>query len=322
MILTTPLPTLPPLFVERLMAILPPAEFAQRLASFAAPRVVSLRLNTLRAPAELIHAELIAAGFPLQPEIINRFNHSFTLPASFREAITHHPRSSDGSIYLQSLSSMAAPILLNPQPEERVLDLAAAPGGKTLLLAQLMENRGELAAVEPVRDRFFRLKANLERGGVTIARCFSHDGRAVGQKVPERFDRVLLDAPCSSESRFHQSDPRSWSHWSLKKIEEVARKQRRLLLSAIDALKPNGELLYCTCSFAPEENEAVVDYALRQRPAMALRPLELTSSATRQVGLTAWQGKLFSPQLQLTERILPDSHWHGFYLARLVKQAD
>jgi 16S rRNA (cytosine1407-C5)-methyltransferase len=109
---------------------------------------------------------------------------------------------------------MLAPLALAPRPGETVLDLAAAPGGKTLQLAALMQNSGRLSAVEAVKGRFFRLRANLERGGVTNARTFLMDGRAVGRKCPEMFDRVLLDAPCSSEARFSRLDPRSWAHWS------------------------------------------------------------------------------------------------------------
>lgn len=91
-------------------------------------------------------------------------------------------------------------------------------------------------------------------------------GERLEKKTPERFDRVLLDAPCSGESRIHQDDPASWQHWKLRKIKEQARKQYGLIRSAFAALKPGGTLLYCTCSFAPEENEAVVSDFLTDTP--------------------------------------------------------
>ena len=124
------------------------------------------------------------------------------------------------------------------KPEESVLDLAA--GGKTLQMACMMNNQGALSAVEPVKNRFFKLKANLEQQGASFVKTYLTDGRTVGGKCPERFDRVLLDAPCSSESRFTQLNPDSWSHWSIKKVKEVARKQKKLLMSALYSLKPGG----------------------------------------------------------------------------------
>ena len=95
----------------------------------------------------------------------------------------------------------------------------------------------------------------------------STDGRSIGRKVPERFDRVLLDSPCSSESRIRLDDPSTYQHWSPRKTREMVRKQRGLIRSAYLALKPGGELVYCTCAFSVEENEQVVDYLLRREPA-------------------------------------------------------
>lgn len=99
-----------------------------------------------------------------------------------------------------------------------MLDLAAAPGGKTLQMAAMMQDRGRIAAVEAVRTRMFKLQANLRRHGPTIVKTYLTDGRTVGRKTPERFDRVLLDSPCSSEARFQRADPGSWRHWSLCKL--------------------------------------------------------------------------------------------------------
>ena len=148
---------------------------------------------------------------------------------------------------------MLATLVLDPQPGEDVLDLAAASGGKTLHIAAKMRNEGKLSAVGPVRGQSFKLQTNLKRYGSEITRTYMTNGRTVGKKTPERFDRVLLDAPCSDESRIHQDDPESWQHWKLRKIKEQARKQYGLIRSASAALKPGGTLLYCTCSFAPEK---------------------------------------------------------------------
>jgi 16S rRNA (cytosine1407-C5)-methyltransferase len=243
----------------------------------------------------------------------------FSIDPDQRRQLTDSAAFSEGRIYIQGLSSMLAPLVLDPRPGETVLDLAAAPGGKTLQMAAMMENRGRISAVESVRGRFFRLKANLERHGATLVRGYLMDGRAVGAKVPERFDRVLLDAPCSSEARFTTRDKASWAHWSLKKVKESARKQKRLLDSAIRSLKPGGTLLYCTCSFAPEENEMILDGQLRRyQGQLSIEPLELPLDNI-QHGLVEWRGKTLNEDLVGAVRILPTSEMDGFFLCRLRK---
>jgi 16S rRNA (cytosine1407-C5)-methyltransferase len=225
----------------------------------------------------------------------------------------------EGRIYIQGLSSQLAAIILDPRPGETVLDLAAAPGGKTLHIAALMHNEGQLSAVEPVKHRFFKLKANLERGDASMVKTYLRDGREVGNKVPERFDRVLLDAPCSSEARIRSGRPETWAHWSEKKIKEVARKQKRLLISAIRALKPGGTLLYSTCSFAPEENELVIQDALRRYPEMKVIPADIPVDNVQQ-GLSEWAGKSLNPEVKKCTRILPNQHMDGFFLCLLQKK--
>ena len=196
-----------------------------------------------------------------------------------------------------------------------MLDLAAAPGGKTLLMAAAMANGGRIAAVEPVKGRFHRMRANLDRCGVTNTQFYQADGRSIGRKVPERFDRVLLDAPCSSEARIRIDAPETYDHWKLRKVRECAKKQRGLIRSAYAALRPGGRLLYCTCSFAPEENEMVVDHLLRAEPRA---PLIRVTGAGRG-GLTEWQGRALDPRLGDTLRVVPDDLYDGFYMALIGK---
>ena len=213
---------------------------------------------------------------------------------------------------------MLAAVTLNPQPGEQVLDLAAAPGGKTTLLAALMKNEGMLSAVEPVKRRSFKLRRVLDQQGVTIARVYTLDGRAVGNKTPQRFDKVLLDAPCSSEARFSRRNPDSWSHWSLKRVKESSRLQKRLILSAFRALKPGGHLLYSTCSFSPDENEAVVDSLLQKFPGDC-QLLEIPLEINHQAGITRWQNKNYDERIRHCVRILPNDIYDGFFMCLLRK---
>lgn len=314
---TIELPPLPEAWVARLGAILEPAALGPAFASFALEKPTCLRANELKATADQVASELAHQEFDLEP--LGWCPGAWWIPAGQKRRLTDSDAFQQGRIYVQNPSSLLPPLVLAPVPGEEVLDLAAAPGGKTLHLAALMGNQGRIAAVESVRERFFRLRANLERGGAQMVRPYWMDGRAVGAKTPERFDRVLLDAPCSSEARFTRLDANSWAHWSPAKIREAARKQGRLLASASRALRPGGRLLYCTCSFAPEENELVLDRLLA-RDGAELRLLPIRQAMPPfQPGLTQWDGRALHPDLALSRRILPDAHVDGFFLALLEK---
>ncbi len=241
----------------------------------------------------------------------------YAVPEEERAALLADPAVAAGRVYPMNPSSVLAARLLSVADGQEVLDLAAAPGGKTLLLAIAMGNGGRIAAVEPVRARFHRMRANLDRCGVRNVRFYLADGRSIGRKVPGRFHRVLLDAPCSSEARIRLADPASYAHWKPRKIREAARKQRSLIRSAFAALRPGGEMVYCTCSFAPEENELVVDGLLRSEPAAHLLPV----SGWGVPGLVAWQGRALDPRLAASRRILPDELFDGFFLARIARRA-
>ncbi len=310
------LPELPKDFSNLLAEVVPPAEHPAVLSSFARVKPVTFRANTLKASAAMLRAELEQAGFTPKP--IPWYGDGFLLPAEDKRALTETAAFYEGRLYIQNLSSMLAPLALDPQPGETVLDLAAAPGGKAAQIAALMDNRGRLSVVEAVKPRFFRLKANLDQQGVTIARAFLMDGRLVGRKCPQMFDRILLDAPCSSEARFTRLDPDSWTHWSPRKVKEAARKQKGLIAAAWSALKPGGTLVYCTCSFSPEENELIVNGLLKRNEDARIEPW-LPDIANRQAGLSAWQGKDLRPELADTLRVLPDEVMDGFYLAKIRK---
>ncbi|MEO0529343.1 MAG: RsmB/NOP family class I SAM-dependent RNA methyltransferase [Planctomycetota bacterium] len=309
---------LPTAFVERLRAI-HGAQSDLVLASFARTRRPGVWANPLRAGGSGVVEVLAAAGVDGEP--CEWLAEAATIAFDDKARVTACDAVADGRLYVQNLSSMLAPLVLDPQPGEAVLDLAAAPGGKTLHLAARMRLEGELAAVEPVRDRFFKLKANLDRCGAgDFVRTFTHDGRDIGRKTPGRFDAVLLDAPCSSEARFDPNDPATFAFWGPRKLAESARKQKALLRSAIDAAKPGGRVLYGTCSFAPEENEVVVAHTLRRLgAAVRLVPITLPE-VPRMPGLTEWAGKSLPVELEHCVRVLPDDRLAGFFLAMLVKQ--
>ncbi|MBT7862537.1 MAG: RsmB/NOP family class I SAM-dependent RNA methyltransferase [Gemmatimonadetes bacterium] len=313
---------LPPEYIERLERLFDGD--AKRLKAclhdMAADGPTAFRVNGLQATWEQVRDELEQVG--IEPDRLDGIDGVWTVPSQSHRALTDTPAARDGRIYLMTPSSLLPGLCLEPQPGEEILDLAAAPGGKTLHLADLMENQGRIAAVEAVKPRFHQLRRNLERCGAHIVDTYLADGRGVWRKVPERFDRVLLDAPCSAEGRIVPGEPDSWKYWSPRKIKEMAKKQRRLAESAVHCLKPGGILVYCTCTLAPEENEAIINRLLRRfGDALEIIDLPLAASIPTEAGRTTWAGKSFHEALSLTRRIVPSPPWEGFYLARLRKTA-
>lgn len=308
---------LPAAFWERLEAWVEPTRLPRVRASFAQPKQVAFRVNRLLAEPQSVVAELEQAGLQLQP--LPWLAEGFYVADAQRELLTRHPLVERGHLYIHNPSSMLATWVLDPQPGETVMDLAAAPGGKTLHMAAQMRGEGFLSAVEPVQSRFYKLKENLRRGGASFVRTYPLDGRQVPRKTGPRFDRILLDAPCSGEARFHTSDPAAHQHWGTRKIRECRGKQTGLIQAGWEALRPGGRLLYCTCSFAPEENESVVATLLQQAADSAtIVPIDLPIEHW-QAGLAHWQGESFPAQLAGCRRILPDELHDGLFMALLQK---
>ena len=293
--------------------------FDRVLHSFSTPTATGFRVNTLRAAPEAVVHELEDLGLRLHR--VAWHDAAFWVAPEDRPRLLASAAFAEQRLYVQNLASMVPPLVLDAQPGERVLDLCAAPGSKALQLACQMENTGEIAAVEVVKGRFFKLRANLEAQGATCVRPFLQDGTKVWRYRPEHFDRVLLDAPCSTEGRFREDEPETFAYWSPRKIKEMARKQRRLLFSAVHCLQPGGVLVYSTCTFAPEENEAVLDKTLRRfGDALRLEPIDFDLETT-QPALAAWQGKAFKHDLSPACRLLPTPTMEGFFVARIRKLA-
>lgn len=307
---------LPKEFVARLRQIVPDEYQAAVFAHMSEAQPACFRVNTLLAERESVFCELRNLG--LEPEPIYGAP-GFAVPAESRRILTDAEAAREGRIYIQSPSSMLPAPALDAQPGETILDLAAAPGGKTLHLAALMNNEGMLSAVEAIKGRFHHLRANLTRCGVSNCKTYLMDGRSVGRKCLERFDRILLDAPCSSEARIRADDPTSWKHWKPRKVRACAHKQIGLIRAAWQALKPGGTLMYCTCSFAPEENEAVVQALLEREENLSVLEIPGLPDAALP-GLAEWNGKRFAESLARTRRVIPGRLWDGFYLALLHKE--
>ena len=306
-------------FLERLKHIVPEQRYADVVEWMASPRATSFRVNSLKASLEDVVHRLLDEGLEMHDVPWNA--DAKWVGHEQRSALLASQVYRDHHVYIQNLSSMVPPLLLDPQPGEHVLDLTAAPGSKTLQMACMMRQQGELAAVEIVKDRFFKLRDNLKVQGATEVKTYLKDGRGVWRHRPEYFDRVLLDAPCSSEGRFRADTPQTFAYWSLRKIKEMVRKQKRLLNSAVHSLKPGGRLVYSTCSFAPEENEAILtDMMRRYGDALMIVPCDVDME-NLEAGLLSWQGKSFHPDVKNARRILPTYTMDGFFVAVITKHA-
>ena len=301
-------------FFERLKQIIPTQLFQQIIATFGQSKKLGIRLNTLKTASLESLSALVT-----HPLTTTDFENIYLAEPDDREALTHSQEFSDGLFYIQNLSSMLPALLLELLPGQEILDLCAAPGSKTSQLATLINNNGHIAAVERNKKRYFKLQDNLRRQGVTCVKTFLRDGKTVYRHCENKFDRVLVDAPCSSEAVFNTNNPDSFKYWDPKNIKKIARDQWQLLYSGFVSLKPGGILIYSTCTFEPEENEAVVNKLLKKfGDQMQLLPINLTITNT-QPGLGEWQSKIFHPDTHKCVRILPTQAFEGFFITKIRK---
>lgn len=222
-----------------------------------------------------------------------------------------------GKIYFQELVSMMPPLLLREAlaGARNVLDACAAPGSKTTQMAALMGNRGTIVANDVAYPRIRALKFNLEKTGTLNTVISNRDLRNFPNIL---FDVVLLDAPCSSEGTMRKSSE-MFSCWSERTISSNASQQRQLILKAFDLLSPGGAMVYSTCTFAPEENEEIVDHLLRNREDARLEEIGIEGFRTSRP-LEEWNGKGFHEEVRKSVRIWPHHNdTGGFFMARVAK---
>jgi NOL1/NOP2/sun family putative RNA methylase len=241
-----------------------------------------------------------------------------------------------GQIHIQEELSMVPPLVLDPQPGERILDMCASPGSKTTQIAQMMDNRGLVIANEPSLGRIAPLRSNCERLGVLNVAVTRYDGR----RFPRgSFDRVLVDAPCSSEGR-ERRGPGTLARCSRERSLGLKALQVGLLKSALRLVRPGGVVVYSTCTYAPEENELVVQEALGGKEESsncggclvgeqngysadigAFRLEKVKIAGLKEFpGIVEWEGKRLREELSATARYYPHiNDTGGFYVARIVK---
>lgn len=276
---------------------------AQRIArGYASRRAATLRINPLRGDRAKTRAELEAAGLATQG--VPWYDDALILTGAREDAVTALPLYARGAVYMQSLSSMIPALLLGAQPGENVLDMAAAPGGKTTQIAALTMGGAMITACEKNRIRAERLKFNIERQGASHVTVMTADAAQLDDLF--RFDRILLDAPCSGSGTVQLGRAREKASFTEANLQKTTRAQAALLAKALRLLRPGCEMVYSTCSILERENEAIVRRALGKGAQIV--PLELAGMEDVPTLPTTIPGTLC---------VMPTELYEGFFVAKI-----
>lgn len=260
----------PPLFLEQMQHLLED-EYLSWLQSYAAPARQGLRVNTLKIEVHSLRNRL-----PYRLEPLPWSPEGFLLesdPELEAPLPGKHPYHAAGLYYLQEPSTMAVARALDPQPGECILDLCAAPGGKSTHIVSLTGDRALLVANESHSQRVWELAQNLERWGARNAVIINESPARLAQRLESFFDRVLVDAPCSGEAMFRKSET-ARRDWSPTLVRSCALRQSAILEDALRLTRPGGRLVYSTCTFNPTENEQVIAGFLARHPRCELLDIQ------------------------------------------------
>lgn len=303
---------LPKEFMEFLYEKYTPVKVDQILLGMTEDRYTTLRVNTLKYDIQSLMKYFKENNIKF--ERVPWYNDALVIKNADEKKLQKLDIYEKGYIYIQSLSSMVPPIALNPIPGEKVLDLTAAPGSKTTELAALMKNEGYILANELDKIRCERLKYNVEKQGAKIIEVVNRRGEKAGDKYSEYFDKVLLDTPCSGEGRFVVGRLATYRDWSPKTVKELSKLQKKLFESAYKALKPNGIMVYSTCTLNEEENELILDWALKN---FDIKLVDIdVEIKDAQKAFNEDKDKSVNKAI----RILPSKDTEGFFVAKLVKK--
>lgn len=308
-----------PYLAEKLFSLFTPAEAFAFFEANETARPVVLRTNTLRTNRRTLAQALINRGVVLEP--VGKWSKVGLQVFESPVPLGATPEYLAGHYILQAASSFLPVMALAPQPNERVLDMAAAPGGKTTYISALMRNTGAVFANDANRQRAKGLIGNVHRLGCKNVIVCNYDAQKAFPKVLGGFDRVLLDAPCSGTGVIGK-DPSVKTSKNERDFLALPHMQKQLLLAAIDSVdhksKTGGYIVYSTCSVSVEENEGVVQYVLNKRPNVKIVDTGLGSFGSE--GFKSYMNKRFDDKMPLTRRYFPHrENVDGFFVCKLKK---
>lgn len=272
----------------------------QIIEGYLKQKYVTLRVNKIKSSIEQVKQELIKANIKYGE--VDWDKEALVIENVRENEIRKMSIYEDGKIYLQSLSSMLPPIILEPKANENILDMAAAPGGKTTQIASITENKAFITACEKNKIRAEKLKYNLQKQGVNCANIMTEDARQLSDYFS--FDKILLDAPCSgsgTDNIFEKGFTKELIHKSCKTQETLLRK-------AINILKPGGEMIYSTCSILKQENEEMLNKILKTGK-VEIIPIEVDDKIP-----------ILPVQIKGPLCVCPTELYEGFFVAKLYKK--
>ena len=286
---------MPEFFRETLLKQYGEQQTNQILEGYSKQRAVTLRVNTIKTNKEEIKQRLQEAG--IEKEDISWYEDALIIKNVREEEIKKLEMYENGEIYLQSLSSMIPPIILEPKAGENILDMAAAPGGKTTQIAAITENKAYITACEKNKIRAERLKYNLQKQGVGCVNVMIEDARKLSDFFS--FDKILLDAPCSGSGTDSAFD----ANFNKELIDRSSKTQEELLRKALKILKPGGEMIYSTCSILAQENENIL-----KKVGAKIVPIEPIDGIP-----------LLPTSIDGVMCVCPTELYEGFFVARIKK---
>lgn len=275
------------------------------IEGYTVTRPVTFRVNTLKTNTDKVEKILTEQGIIY--ERVSYDNNAFVIRNERENTIRNLDIYKNGEIYLQSLSSMLPPIILKPQKGADILDMAAAPGGKTTQIAALSENEANITACEMNLVRAERLKYNIEKQGASSAYVMVADARRIDSFFS--FDQILLDAPCSGSGTLNLNDLDFNGKFTQRLISKSIASQKALLKKAITILKPGKEMIYSTCSILACENEEIVEEVLSQNK-VEIVPIEFEGIEKLPLLPSTIQGALC---------VCPTEVYEGFFIAKIRK---
>uniref|UniRef100_A0A023F3W3 Putative trna and rrna cytosine-c5-methylase nucleolar protein nol1/nop2 n=1 Tax=Triatoma infestans TaxID=30076 RepID=A0A023F3W3_TRIIF len=302
--------------IDRFVELFPLAELMDFLEANETQRPLTVRTNSLKTRRRDLAQALIARGVNLDP--VGKWSSVGLVIYSSSVPVGATPEYLAGHYIIQGASSMLPVMALAPQENEKILDMCAAPGGKASHIAAVMKNTGVLFANDINKDRAKAIVGNFHRLGIINAVVCTNDGRKI-TKVMKGFDRVLLDAPCSGTGIISK-DPSVKMNKDKVDIQRCFTLQKQLILEAIDAVNPKsptgGYIVYSTCSVLPEENENIIEYAMKKRHVKLVE----TGLDFGTPGFTNFRSYRYKPSMNLTKRFYPHTHnMDGFFVAKLKK---
>lgn len=268
-------------------------------------RKVTLRVNTIKSNSDKIEEELKKQQ--IEYEKVGWSEEAFIIKNKREKEIEELEIYKNGEIYLQSLSSMLPPIVLEPKEGADILDMAAAPGGKTTQIAALVNNKSSITACELNNIRAQRLKYNIEKQGATCVYVMQTDARKIDDFFS--FDQILLDAPCSGSGTLNINDESLNKVFTEKLIQKSVKSQKELLKKALKILKPGKEMVYSTCSILQEENEDIIKTLDKKE--YEIIPIKFDGMEQLPVLPTIIEGTLC---------VMPNDLYEGFFIAKIRKK--